>query len=232
MTLKSLRYALAMSLAVETILAQSTKPILSFMGRKVTLVNPGYKDEPGIFPKGPASVCVEGPPQRQCYTAKGDFGGEPTVSLVQVKKDMPALLFSAASGGVSGWPVHFALLRPGTGNNLEDLLVGDVTVSNQNQHALVNDTSISPSPIFLIADAVWGPDEGHYGPHRFVVSAYARGASSDPDGDAYYLADQYMTAGRYDLEKNADIITSESEEILGRLRRVKAEMERQKEKIR
>jgi len=228
----SLLPALAISFAVESILAQSAKPMPNFMGRKVTLVDPGYKDEPGVFPKGPASVCVEGPPQRQCYTAKGDFGGEPTVSLVPVEKDMPALLFSAACGGVSGWAVHFALLRPGTGNNLEDLFVGDVTVSNQNQHAFVNDSSISPSPIFLIADAVWGPDEGHYGAHRYTVSAYARKLSSDPDDASYFLADQFLTVRRYDLEEYADIITSEKQEILARLRRVKAEMERQKEKIR
>jgi hypothetical protein len=224
---KLVGFVFIMVALAESILAQSTNPIPKFMGRKVTLVDAGYKDEPGLFPKGPASVCVEGPPQRQCYTAKEDFGGEPTVSLVQVEKDMLALLFSAASGGVSGWAVHFALLRPGTGNNLEDLLVGDVTVSNQNQHAFVNDTSISPSPIFLIADAVWGPNEGHYGPHRFMVSAYARGISSDPDSDAYYLADQFMTVRRYDLQEHADIITSEKQEIVARLRRVKVEMERQ-----
>ena len=92
-----------------------------FMDRKVTVVDPGYKDEPGVFPKGPASICIEGPPQRQCYTMREDFGGNPTVSLVQVEKDMPALLFSAHSGGVSGWSVHFALLYPGPSNNLQDL---------------------------------------------------------------------------------------------------------------
>jgi hypothetical protein len=227
---KSYLPALAMLVAIEAIPAQSAKQSLpDFMGRKITLVEPGYKDEPGVFPKGPASICIEGPPQRQCYTMREDFGGNPAASLIQVEKDMPAVLFSADSGGVSGWSVHFALLHPGSGNSLEDLFLADVTVSNQNQHGFLNDPSISPSPIFLIADYAWGPDEGHYGQHRFTISAYVRLISADFDSEAYHLEDRYMTAKKYDLEENADVLASEKPEILARLRRVKAEMEQQKQ---
>ena len=115
----------------------------------------------------------------------------------------------------------------GYGEKLGRPFVGDVTVSNQNQHAFVTDTSISPSPIFLIADAVWGPDEGHYGAHRYMVSAYARKLSFDPDDVSYFLADRLLTVRRHDLDEHPDIITSEKREILARLRRVKAEMKRQ-----
>ncbi len=93
-----------------------------FMGREVTMTVP-EQDADGFFPKGPASVCIEGPPQRQCYTAPQTFGNNPTVAVVQLERGIPALLFSAESGGVSGWQIHFALLRPGTGKNIEDLLV-------------------------------------------------------------------------------------------------------------
>jgi hypothetical protein len=84
------------------------------MGREVTVTAPEL-DADGFFPKGPATVCVEAPPQRQCYTAPMDFGRSPAVEVIQIDKDTPALFFSAAGGGVSGWIVHFALLRPGIG---------------------------------------------------------------------------------------------------------------------
>jgi hypothetical protein len=62
------------------------------MCREVTIIEPEHDadDTDGFFPKGPASVCVEGPPQRQCYTAPKEFGNSPTVAVVQLKRDMPA----------------------------------------------------------------------------------------------------------------------------------------------
>jgi hypothetical protein len=98
-----------------------------FLGREVTITEPEL-DADGFFPKGPASICIEGPPQRQRYTAPQDFGRDPDVTLVQIEKTMPALLFSAASGGVSGFGVHFALLRPGAGKSLENLFLSDLSV--------------------------------------------------------------------------------------------------------
>jgi len=79
-----------------------------------------------FFRKVPRAICIEGPPQRQCYTSPQDFGRDPDVTLVQIEKTMPALLFSAASGGVSGFGVHFALLRPGAGKSLENLFLSDL----------------------------------------------------------------------------------------------------------
>jgi hypothetical protein len=200
-----------------------------FMGREVTVVEPGLIDE--FFPKGPASICIEGPPERQCYTAPKDFGKDPKVALVQVEKNMPALLFSAESGGVSGWAVHFALLHPGMGKDLEELFSG-ISVSNQNQHAFWTDLSISEAQIFLTAEYVWGSDEGHYGEHRYIISAYVMKRSSIVGHPTYDLEDQYMTVRRYDLDANADVLASEKQEILARLARVKAETERPKQKPR
>ncbi len=197
-----------------------------FMGRQVIIVKPERIDE--FFPKGPASVCLEGPPPQQCYTAPKDFGNNPTVSVVQLQEDMPALFFSAASGGVSGWQVHFALLRPGPGNDLEDLFPGDeMTVSNQSQHAFWNDPAISKALIFLTADFVWGagPNESQYEPHydghRYMISAYVLRRSTMIEALQYYLDDRYMTVRKYDYNK-ADILASEKPEILARLRRLKS----------
>ncbi len=200
-----------------------------FMGRDVTITEPGKADVDDFFPKGPASVCIEAPLERQCYTAPEMFGNRPTVDVVQLSKDMPALLFSAASGGVSGFSIHFALLRPGTGKDLENLFFSDMSVSNQSQHAFWNDSTISDAPIFLTAEYRFGPDEGHYGEHRYVVSTYTLRPSSMLDGMYYWLEDQYLTIRKYDMDANADILTSEKQEILARLARVKAETERQKQ---
>ena len=200
------------------------------MGREVTITEPEKADADGFFPKGPASICVEGPPARQCYTAPEEYGNNPEVDVVQLTKDITALLFSAESGGVSGWEIHFALLHPGTAKSLENLFPINLAVSNQSQHAFWNDSTISDAPIFLAADFVWGPDESHYVEHRYTISAYVRRTSSMVDDLYYYLEDRYMTVQKY--EANADILTSEKQEILARLARVKAETERQKRKPR
>jgi len=196
------------------------------MGRELTVTVPEL-DTDGFSPKGPASVCVEGPPQRQCYTAPKDYGRSPMVDVIQLDKETPALFFSAASGGVSGFGIHFALLRPGNGKDLENLFLSDTSVSNQSQHAFWTDPTVSDAPIFVTADFVWGPDESHYSPHRYIISAYVRRTSSIVDGLYYCLEDRYMTARTYDLDSNADILAAEKPEILARLKRVKAERERQ-----
>jgi hypothetical protein len=202
------------------------QPLPKFMGREVTITDPGT-DEDGFFPKGPATVCVEGPPQRQCYTAPKDFGRFPEVTLVQVEKNA-ALLFSAASGGVSGFGIHFALLHPGSGNELENLFLSGISISSQSEHEFWNLPALSDAPIFATADYVWGPDESHTSEHRYIVSTYARRRSSLLDGLFYYLEDQYMTTRKYG--ENAHILSSEKPEILARLRRVKAETQRQERK--
>lgn len=152
MAMKSTVFAFSLLLAAAASAQPASKgqELPKFMDREVTVTT--------SFPTGLASVCIEGPPQRQCFTAPKDFGGNPTVELIQVARDKPARLFSAANPkGGSGWQIHFALLRPGAGKILENLLLSDATVSNLSQYALLNDPSVSPSPIFLTADFVWGP---------------------------------------------------------------------------
>jgi hypothetical protein len=211
-------------LSVPTAWAQSgnaSHSLPRFMGREITVTEPAH-DATGFFPKGPASVCVHGPPQRQCYTAPKDFGNSPTVAVVQLKKGVPALLFSAASGGVAGWGVHFAILRPGTGNDLEELLLSDASVSNQYQYAFWNDFTISDAQVFLTADFVWGPNEARFAAHRYVVSSYVWKPALFGEGGYYYLEDRYMTVRKYDQMAGADILAAEKQEILARLRRAKA----------
>jgi hypothetical protein len=208
-------------LACENTAAQQPpeRSLPRFDGRAVTLTVP-ETDADGFYPKGPASICVEAPPERQCYTAPKDFGRNPTAAVVEVKKGEPALFFSAASGGVSGFTIHFALLRP-AGKALKNLLMSDASVSAQSQNAFWTDPSISDAPFLVTADYIWGPDESHSSPHRFVISAYVQRHSFDLEGDYYFLQDRYLTVRSYDLEAGKDILASEKPEILARLRRVK-----------
>jgi hypothetical protein len=187
-----------------------------FIGREVRVHEPEVDD---VFsPKGAASVCVEGPPQEQCYIAPNDFGRNTTVVLIQLRKDMHALLFLAESGDVTSFDIHFSLLRPGTGRDLEDLLLGGVSLSNVGQHAFWSEPAISDAKIFLTADVVQGPDEVHYGDRRFMISAYFP-ALDDPN---YYLEDRYMTVRKYGLRSKAGVLASERQEILARLKRLVA----------
>src|SRR5258708_5974541 len=98
-----------------------------FMGRKLTVS--GTRND-GV-PISSARVCVEAPPQRQCYAAPKTFANHPDVDVVLLKKDMPALLFSAETVGTSGWLIHFALLRAGMGKDLEEAFMSEVELSNQ-----------------------------------------------------------------------------------------------------
>ncbi len=202
-------------------LAQKSLP--KFMGREVTVTEPPL-DSTGFYPTAPATVCVEGPPEKQCYVAPEGYGRSPEVEVVQIERNTPALFFSVESGGVSGSSIHFALLRPGGGKNLGDIFLSETTVSNLSQHAFWTDRTISDSPIFVTEDFVWGPDEAHYSPHRYIVSSYVLKHPKELDGVFYYLEDRYMTTRTYNLDTAPppDILAAEKPEILARLRRVKA----------
>ena len=191
------------------------KDVPKFMGRPVTIVEPKL-DENG-FPEGPASICVDLVPQRQCYKAPKEYGKSPSATVVLLQKNMPALFFSTETYGVSGWQIHFALLRPSIGKDLEDIFRSDTSVPNQSQHAFWTEPAISDAQLFVTAEYVWGPDEGHYGEHRYIISVYVEQPSSYADTLGYYLQDRYMTTRKYDLDANADVLVSEKQEILTRL---------------
>jgi hypothetical protein len=203
---------LCMSAAAQSTHRSPETPKL--MGREVILYEPAMKDEPGVFPAGPAKVCIEEPPKEQCYTAPKDFGGSPQVEVVQLSKQMTALFFSANGGGVSGWPVHFDLLRPSPGNALDSLFGEDITLSNQSQTAFWGEPALSEEKIFVTANVFFGPGDAHYGEHRYEISVYLW---SEP---YYWQVDQYVTFRWYDLDAKADVLRSERPEILSRLKRV------------
>lgn len=209
--------------------ASESRKGLTFPGRQVTVTSPGSDDDG--FPKGTASLCIEGPPVRQCYSAGGGnypIGNNPTATIVNLRKGEPALLFTAESGGTSGWTIEFALLRPEPGTEkLNDLFLDDASVSNQSQHAFWSLPAISDALVFVTADFVEGLGEAHYQAHRYMVSSYAYmlDTSGLIDGPHYTLQDRYMTTRHYDLEKD-DVLASEKQEVIARLIRVRVEEKR------
>jgi len=213
------RFAVLLLVVVSAVGQQAGK--LTFQGRAVTVTDPGT-DAEGQFPKGPASVCVEGPPRRQCYTAPKEFGRFPSAKPVTLGKDRAAILFSAASGGVSGFQIRLALLQPGDDKDLAGLFNTDILLSNQSQSLFWTEPSISEFPIFVTADFVWGPEDSHYGTHRFTISAYTLRSTEMIDEPHYYLEDRFMTAKSYDLQAQGNPLMSEKAEIIERLKRAKA----------
>jgi len=205
------------SVAAQTVHRSPETP--KFMGREVILTEP-KPDDDGFYPQGPVKICIEAPSEEQCYTAPKDFGRRPAVELVPLPNGASALFFSLAGGGFNGFPIHFALLRPGPGGDLEDLFPPELSVSNQNRHAFWTDPAISEVPIFITADFVSGRDESHYEPHRFIISAYVFAYSRMLERPRYDLEDRYMTVTKYDLDANADVRASERPETIARLKKV------------
>lgn len=206
--------------------------ITEFAGFHVRIVR-AKVDENG-FPQGPAGVCFESSAKPQCYMAPGFYGLGPNLTRIDLGRNQAAILFSATQwfGAASG--NVYALLRPDSEYGLQALFPSDITLSSEGRQAFWSDPSISDDPIFVTAAEVWALGEGHYGAHRYIVSSYILGSpvgpcdDSDPAGCRYLLGDQYMTARRYDptFDKD-DVLGMERQEIIARLKRIKAERERQ-----
>jgi hypothetical protein len=174
-----------------------------FEGRKV-IVQMGHWVDDGTEPGTPATVCIEGPPRRQCYTAPGDFGRTPITRPLALDDGGSALLF--APGGLSG--IHFALLKPGEGDKLEDIFASTVETSYWSRFAVWTDAM--PSPVFVTAETSSRPE----GPCHFKIAVYARQRGAL----RYAKVDEYLTTGVYDLYKG-DVLAAEKQEVLARLRR-------------
>jgi hypothetical protein len=219
-----------LSSALAILMLIAADPV-TYLGRQVTVVDPGT-DPDGFFPKGEVKVCVQGRPEEDCYMAPKGVGRTPSLSVVELRKGESALFFEAASGGVSGFAIHFALLNfcdrgrfSGCRmDELKDLLPYELEVSSQSQHEWWELSGISDSKVFLTADYNWGPGESHFSDHRYIVSVYVR-RRDDFDELSYYLVDRFMTVRSYGYKNDGeldDVLGAEKQEILTRLKRVKA----------
>ena len=218
--------ALVLGCAVASALASGKagtwKSAGTLNGHAVEIMDPGLVEPDGFEPNGPASVCVVLPAVRQCYTPSNEngsaFGRDPQASVMSLGGGLDAIVFSADSGGVSGWMRKVDILKTEThgGKQLESLLGGGVVLSNQSEWRLWSEPSISSKKILVAADYVWGDGESHYGPHRFKVSVYVFGRTTP----VYFLQDEYMTMKKYDTDSGEDVLRAERLEIFARLRRL------------
>ena len=209
---------LSISFAVQAQSEPRQETALSFKGHPVVIQHPKQLDE--YSADGPAKVCLQTEPQPKCYTAPEHFGRYAKVQLVDLGGKSEALLLSVASGGVTEYPIHLALLQPDETERLKNLLPRTVSVSAQSQFRFLSEPELSPSRIFVTATFDWGLNDSHHGKHRYFISTYVRQFHYDEQEFVYALADRYMTFKSYDRESNQNIILSELNEIRSRLRRV------------
>ncbi len=112
-----------------------------------------------------------------------------------------------APGGSSG--IHFALLKPGDGDNLEDIFESPVQVSYSARFAIWTD--MMPSPVFVTAErSPYAEAPSHV---KIAVYAMINGAVR------FAKVDEYQTAEAYEFYKG-DVLAAEKREVLARLRRL------------
>jgi hypothetical protein len=200
-----------------------TRTMGTFEGRPIVVATP-KSDATGFHAEGRTTLCLAGPPRRQCYESPEGYGFLPQVKVVQLSKGSPAIFFTVLSGGVSQKTVHLALLRPGNHTELDDLFFSDPSISNFGQYQFWTESALSLAPILVTGESVPGPEECRNCPHRYLISAYLlRRSATFPEG-RYYLQDRYMTRRHYDRSDGTyDILAAEKTEILARLKKVAAE---------
>jgi hypothetical protein len=123
------------------------------------------------------------------------------------------VLFNANSGGGSGSSDRYVLLRSEPNQSFKNLLP-EITVTNQADVAAWDMPSVSPMPVFLTADYLWGAMEAHYSSHFFEVRMYVY----DQVSDRYKLRHKYQTAHKYpgidNWEQAPEVLEKEKGKIM------------------
>jgi hypothetical protein len=201
---------------------QTPAVVLQFPAYKVF---PGKVDLDGL-PIGAARLCLNAQPTH-CYLLPNGqkdagsgiefkFGLEPKAERISVQGGGSLILFSATfSGGGSGSLDELALLRYERDGTLRNLLPV-VKLTEQGEHAIWQLPSISPMPVLVTADYVWGKGETHFAQHLFEISAYLYDLASQ----SYAGKIRYRTSHRYpslDEVDQVNVLTPERAEILRQL---------------
>jgi len=193
-----------------------------FEGKQVEIITPQVDSIGSALAS--ARVCLRSADQSQCYTPpKGIlfFGLEPHATIIKLAVGDQALLFTAvASGGGSGTQKVLALLKPGKGHDLDNLLPKGLTVSEQGEYQFWSEASISPKLLLVTANYVWNAGETHFSRHKFQVSTYVFSFSTQ----GYQLRDRYVTAKKYpglDDTDDIHVLAFEKARILLHLKRRK-----------
>jgi hypothetical protein len=212
-TISVFSVALTLPLAV---MAQRTSTGLDFPAYKVY---PGTVGADGL-PTGAARLCLD-TQRARCYALPGkqsdmQFGLEPKVERISGQRGGPLILFSATfSGGGSGTLDELALVRHEQDGTLRNLLPV-VQLTEQGDRAIWQLPSVSPMPVLLTADYVWGKGETHFEQHLFEIRAYLYDSTSQ----TYEEKLRYRTSHRYpslDEVDHVNVLIPERAEILRRL---------------
>ncbi|KVE05816.1 hypothetical protein [Burkholderia anthina] len=160
--------------------------------------------------------CFEMPPAPLPHSSKElyQFGLNPRSERLPIASGGSWVFFSGMfSGGGSGMLERVAVLRVGANGKIENLMP-TVTQTETADRAMWSLPQVSPYPLFVRADYVWGKDENHFGQHFFEVDAWM----FDPAANQYVKRFSYRTSKRYDRGEGADhVLTAERPEILRRL---------------
>jgi hypothetical protein len=160
--------------------------------------------------------CFEMPPAPLPHSSKAlyQFGLNPRSERLPIASGGSWVFFSGMfSGGGSGMLERVAVLRVGANGKIENLMP-TVTETEMADRAMWNVPQVSPYPLFVRADYVWGKGEDHFGQHFFDVDAWA----FDPAANQYAKRFSYRTSKRYDRGEGGDhVLSAERAEILRRL---------------
>jgi hypothetical protein len=191
----------AMMLAVCSLGMAQSPPPTSFPDFPPYRIYPGVLDEDNQ-PVSGARLCateVKSP----CFTLAHSGSGTDKDSWIyyglraksqrfKLNGGGSVVLFNANSGGGSGSSDKYVLLRSEPDRHFKNLLP-EIIVTNQADVAAWDLPSVSPMPVFLTADYLWGAMEAHYSSHFFEVRVYVY----DPVTDRYKLRHKYQTAHKY-----------------------------------
>jgi hypothetical protein len=146
-----------------------------------------------------------------------DFGLDPRSERLTLRNGGSWVFFSATfSAGGSGTLERIAVLRYERDGSIKNLMPY-VAVTDVSQRAMWNLPDVSPFPVFVDADFIWGKDEPHFGDHFYRVEAWRY----DPAQNQYVKAIEYKTAQRYDGGDAGPVrvLPKERDELLRRLAR-------------
>ncbi len=119
------------------------------------------------------------------------------------------------SGGGSGMLERVAVLRYTADGKIENLMP-EVTATDVADRAMWNVPDVSPYPVFVRADFIWGDGEDHFGRHVFGVDGW----TFDPAIHQYRKVFSYRTQRRYARGADDDdhVLKAERETILSHLK--------------
>jgi hypothetical protein len=193
-------------------------------------VTNGERDSDGIGSATPAQICVDSNGLQRCYTfprlcvgshelqchsspsGGRTFGINAEAEEVSYKGGK-LILFTAEDESASEVWLALTLLA-NRGGQLENLLP---EIPSSDERHFWNLPDISTMPILVTTYYLWGDEECHACPHRYLVASYVYSKQAG----RYIQYDEFMTEDKY--ASNDKVLEPEKTKILAGLKRAAAE---------